>query len=252
MKKRLLFLLISFVFVLTCGFFVNKRFSTNENDVSKVEITPSGTIQPSLTNAEIEISPTPSPAAIPDSYLISNFPFQSQAPFANWDQLHDEACEEATLALVYFYLNNKPMNASAMDSEILKMVSWEESFFGSHKDLNIEELSQMASEYYKLDNYKIEKNITIEDIKREVSNNHPVIVPTAGRMLGNPNFRQPGPIYHMVVVIGYDGNRIIVQDVGTRNGNRYEYSEKIFFNAIHNWAGNQENIENGAKTMLVF
>ena len=89
-------------------------------------------------------------------------------------------------------------------------------------------------------------------IKKEISENHPVILPTAGRLLGNPYFRQPGPIYHMVVAIGYSGNTIIVQDVGTRRGENYKYNENILFNAIHDWTGVPENINSGPKNMLVF
>ena len=58
--------------------------------------------------------------------VIENFPFQSQAPFANWDELHDEACEEAALILVYFYLNGKSLSKDIMDKEILMFVNEQE------------------------------------------------------------------------------------------------------------------------------
>ena len=55
----------------------------------------------------------------------------------------------------------------------------------------------------------------------------------------------------MVVAIGYDEKNIIVQDVGTRNGDHYVYNAKIFENAWHDWAGSGENIETGAKNLLI-
>lgn len=137
-----------------------------------------------------------------------------------------------------------------MDSEILRMVDWEIKNWGSHKDLTIKETAQMAKEFYGL-RLTSKYDITIADIKEEVSQNHPVIVPTAGRLLGNPYFRQPGPIYHMLVVIGYSGNNLIVQDIGTRRGEHYQYDQVILFNAIHDWNGSPENIEQGQKAMLV-
>lgn len=197
-------------------------------------------------------TPTPTALPIPPSYLIQNFPFQSQAPDANWDELHDEACEEASLTLVYYYFNGKTIDATTMEEQIQKMVSWEIGHFGSHKDLTIAETAEMAQSFYSIDNLKIKKNISIEEIKREVANNHPVIVPTAGRLLGNPNFRQPGPVYHMVVVVGFEDRTIIVQDVGTKRGDHYRYNEKILFNAIHDWNGSSDNIESGPKTVLFF
>ena len=117
--------------------------------------------------------------------------------------------------------------------------------------MTAQETLEMAEEFYNIRDIKVQTDISIKDIKREISQNHLVILPTAGRLLGNPYFRQPGPIYHMVVVIGYNDNTIIVQDVGTKRGDHYEYNEKILYNAIHDWAGSPDNIESGQKAMLV-
>lgn len=211
---------------------------------------PSLQTAPEAASSDQKISTAASESPLPDSYLISDVPFQSQAPYANWDELHDEACEEASVILVKYFLQNQNLSAQTMDEEILKMVAWQVKNWGGHKDLTVKETAEMAEEFYGLKT-KTKTNITIADIKKEVAQNHPVIVPTAGRLLGNPNYRRPGPIYHMLVVIGFSGNRIITQDVGTRKGEHYEYGEKIFFNAVHDWNGAPENIEDGAKAMLV-
>ena len=235
------------VLVLTIGFFINFEYFR--------KIPPEITPTPILSTV-LPLSPTPTllPTAtpIPDTYLIKNFPFESQAPFANWDQLHDEACEEAAIILVYYYLNHQSLDADIMEEQIQKMVSFEIENYGSHHDLTIKETAKLAEDFYGMSNFEIQDDITIQDIKREVANNQPVIVPTAGRLLGNPYFRSPGPIYHMLVVIGFEGKTIIVQDIGTRRGDHYEYNEKILFNAIHDWNGSPENIEGGGKKMLVF
>lgn len=251
MKKKLIVLITAFVLVLAVGFFLNLKYYGPQNG-TQVTPTPTSSISVKLTPTNTE-TPTPQPTttSIPESYLIKNFSFQSQAPYANWDELHDEACEEAALILVYYYLNGKSLSAETMEDQIQKMVSWEVENYGSHRDLTIRETGNLATSFYDMTNFRIEDNINIEDIKREVANNHPVIIPTAGRLLGNPYFRSPGPIYHMLVVIGYEGNTIIVQDIGTRRGDHYEYNEKILYNAIHDWNGT-DNIENGKKTMLVF
>jgi hypothetical protein len=87
------------------------------------------------------------------------------------------------------------------------------------------------------------------DIKKELAKGNPVIVPTAGRQLHNPNFRQPGPIYHMLVVKGYEGDNFITMDVGTRNGYNYVYGQKVLFHAIADWQNDAPN--QSAKTMVV-
>jgi len=255
MKRQKIYILIGIlIIVLLGGFFINKRYYPTSLVSPSPQISPSdaSSLSPTPTSSPSpKESPTPTTKTLPSSYLIKNFPFQSQAPFANWDQLHDEACEEAAIILVKWWDDShSTISAQTMDSEILRMVDWEIKNWGSHKDLTIKETAQMAKEFYGL-RLTSKYDITIADIKEEVSQNHPVIVPTAGRLLGNPYFRQPGPIYHMLVVIGYSGNNLIVQDIGTRRGEHYQYDQVILFNAIHDWNGSPENIEQGQKAMLV-
>lgn len=254
MKKNLYLLIIIFflVVVLGVGFVIDSK-SNHHQDIALVSLTPTPTASSKLTpSPTASVFPSPIPSKMPPSYSIANFPFQSQAPLANWDELHDEACEEAALILVNSYLTDQSLSAEKMDQEILKMVDWEIKNWGSHKDLTIQETAELAANFYQLENTQIKNNINIEDIKKEVAQNHPVIIPTAGRLLGNPYFRSPGPIYHMLVVIGYDNSTIIVQDIGTRRGDHYRYNEQVLFNAIHDWNGSPENIGNGSKSMLIF
>lgn len=250
MKKKNLYILIgTLIIVIAVGYFINKKNYSSSHTASSPEISPSATLispSPTLTSE----SPPPTSQNLPNSYLFKNFPFQPQAPFGIWDQLHDEACEEAAVTLVQYWHEGKSLSAETMDSEILKMVDWEIKNWGSHKDLMVKETAQMAKGFYNL-SLTPDYDITIDDIKKEIAQNHPVIVPTAGRLLGNPYFRQPGPIYHMLVVIGYSGNNIIVQDIGTKRGEHYQYNQAILMNAIHDWNGSPDSIEQGRKAMLV-
>ncbi len=254
MKKKLFILIGILIIVLLGGFFINQKYYSNPQTFSSPVISPSLLLSPSpsLTpSTSLGTSPTPTAQSLPTSYLIKNFPFQPQAPFANWDQLHDEACEEAAVILVQWWQDDKSsISAQTMDDEILKMVDWQEKNWGGHHDLTVKETAEMAKSFYGL-SLKSQSGIDIEDIKKEIAQNHPVIVPTAGRLLGNPYFRQPGPIYHMLVVIGYEGNNIIFQDIGTRRGEHYKYNAQVLYNAIHDWNGSPDNIEQGRKAMLV-
>lgn len=186
---------------------------------------------------------------LPDAINLS-VPFGSQAPFADWGMPYQEACEEASAIMVHYYYADKKLDPKTMDEEILKMVDWENKTFGYYKDTNAAEIVRILKEYFGYKNVEVSYKFTIEDIKREVADGHPVILPAAGRLLGNPNFKAPGPIYHALVVKGYlrDG-RIITNDPGTRNGKDYIYDPRVLMNALHEW--NEEDILKGSPAMIV-
>lgn len=238
---------ILLIVLLTIGYFLRKKdnaetFSlAGQADFLKTNFDP--------TTLET-IEQTKESTDTPSAFLIKNFPFASQAPLTNWDELHDEACEEASVILVKYYLFDEHISNELMDQEILKMVDWEMKNWGTHKDLTAAETLKMAQSVYALKG-GVKSDGTITKLKQEIAMGHPVIIPTAGRLLGNPNFRSPGPVYHMVVAIGYTEKEIIVQDVGTRNGKQYVYNSQIFLNAWHDWPGDAQNIAEGGKNYLV-
>lgn len=241
---------IIFVFTIVLLFFgifgIYKKEKTAENNTNQFLgeslYLPKPIIPESNEIKKVEIE-------LPEDYLIANFPFQTQAPLTNWDELHDEACEEASIILVYYFEQHLNLSAQKMNEEILKMVDWQMKNWQGHFDLTSDQTKILASESFGLKLVKKEE-ATLNDIKKEIFQNKPVIVPTAGRLLGNPNFRGAGPVYHMVVAIGYNQNEIIVQDVGTRNGKNYHYKNEIFYNAIHDWNNNPEKITGGQKSIL--
>ncbi len=186
---------------------------------------------------------------LPESINLK-VPFASQAPFGDWGMPYQEACEEASAIMVKYFYDGKPLNAKTMDEEILKLVKWENKTFGYYQDTTAAEIVRVLKEYFFYKNVEVKYIFTIEDIKREVAAGHPVILPAAGRLLPNPNFRQPGPIYHALIVKGYmpDG-RIITNDPGTRNGKDFLYKPEALMNALHEW--NAEDILLGSPAMIV-
>ena len=178
-------------------------------------------------------------------------PFTSQAPFAAWDEVHEEACEEASLIMVKYFLDGKKLSAQVAENEIQNLKEYQLKTTGHFDDSDMEELVEIAKGYYGLDNLKVVYGITKDDLKEELAKGNPVIVPTAGRELGNPNFTQPGPLYHNLVLVGYQNGIFITNDPGTKKGENYKYDESILFNAIHDFPGNIENIIEGPKVMVV-
>ncbi len=184
-----------------------------------------------------------------DSALIE-MPFLVQAPSANWDPLHEDACEEASILMIRHYLDKTEIkNQDLGEKEILDLVDYETKN-GYGPSITLEQLVTIANSYFGLKNGRIKKNVTKEDIKKEIANGKPVIIPAAGKILPNPNFRNGGPNYHMLVIKGYNSDYFITNDPGTKKGEGFKYKFDDLLNAIHNW--NPNNILNGEKAFLVF
>jgi len=193
-------------------------------------------------------SPNSSSSSIPSSVKI-DVPFQSQAPLQNWDALHEEACEEASLILVQRYLTGQTTSPQQMEDEIQKLVAWETQH-GYKQDVTASQLKTIAKDFYGL-NGMILTDTSVDSIKKQIADGNPVIVPAAGQMLGNPYFSGLGPPYHMLVIIGYNDTSFITDDVGTRRGADYAYSFDTIENAIHDWTGSNATIQSGKKDILV-
>ena len=82
-----------------------------------------------------------------------------------------------------------------------------------------------------------------------------MVAPFAGRTLGNPFFTGLGPVYHNLVIRGYDNDRFITNDVGTRHGQNFIYDSNVLMTALHDWheaaATDPDGILLGAKKVLV-
>lgn len=165
--------------------------------------------------------------------LILPVVFAQQAPFGNWDALHEEACEEASIIMVNKYFVHEPLNETVMEAEIQKLISWEKDNDYS-VDLTAQEATDILNNYFGL-KAQLSTEVTPDKIKYELSQGNLIIVPAAGRLLGNPNFKQPGPIYHMLVIKGYNDSEFITNDPGTRKGNNFVYKYDQLINAVHDW-----------------
>lgn len=179
-------------------------------------------------------------------------PFTPQAPHANWSPPYKELCEEASVLMAMSYINKQKIPTPEFaNAELLKIRDFEVKRFGYYEDTTIEETAVIIREYYKYNRVKVLANPTVENIKQAVAGGQLVIVPAAGRLLGNPYFTPPGPLYHMIVIKGYtkDG-RFIVNDPGTRRGADYIYSANTIMNALHDWRTDGK-IELGRKAVII-
>lgn len=190
------------------------------------------------------------PVKIPDKIFIK-VPFTSQAPFKNWDEHHEEACEEASLLMVKYFFDNKKLTPEIAEKEIQAMIDFQLKKYGDYRDSNAEEVVELAKDFYALENLQVIYDFSKDDLKKWLAKGKPIIVPAAGRLLGNPNFTYPGPLYHNLVLTGYTGEEIITNDPGTRQGENYRYNIDVLYEAIHDFPGKKEDIAKGRKAMIV-
>jgi len=130
-------------------------------------------------------------------------PFTPQAPTGDWsDPVHSEACEEASLIMIHEYFSGSRetrLDPEYVETQIAKLVEWQDNTLGYHLDSNAVETAQMAREVYGLKT-RIVTDYTEEDLKSALRDNKVIIYFTAGRLLGNPDYRTPGPLYHVVLI----------------------------------------------------
>ncbi len=177
--------------------------------------------------------------------------FVPQAPFKVWDEVHEDTCEEAALVMAKSYLDGETsLTPEEMDARLLAAVDWETKEYGDYKSTDAERTADVLRRHFGVDGVHVLPLMSANDIRRQVAAGRLVILPTAGKLLMNPNFKNGGPLYHMLVVKGYDADgRFVTNDPGTRLGEDYVYDELVLMDAAHDWNGG--DVLNGEKVMIV-
>lgn len=255
MRKTILIGITALILTLAGGFFYRQKFQVRDVVFEYQKTSLSETALHKNTDVV-------DPLYLPQGINLA-VPFTSQAPHANWDLPYKETCEEASLLMVARYKNGEPIvSAEDADQEILKLVEFQNDYFGDpaklgqshaergdYKDTTAEQTAEIARTYYGFKNTEVMYDFTIDNIKAALSGGHPVMVPAAGRKLGNPYFRRPGPLYHMLVIRGYTKDKFITNDPGTKRGEGFVYDHDVLMNAVHDWNGGE--VESGQKVMIV-
>ncbi|MBD3269901.1 hypothetical protein GF376_00045 [Candidatus Peregrinibacteria bacterium] len=178
-------------------------------------------------------------------------PFIAQAPFGDWSPPFDEACEEASIIMVKFFLDNQKISKEIAENEIVNFVGWQTEQ-GYSVDIRSDQMAEVSKNYYNINAQTFfGDNVSIAKIEQFIADGSPVILPVAGRMLGNPYYTGEGPPYHVLVVTGYDQENFVTNDPGTRRGESFSYDKDLLYNSIHDWTGAKETIESGRKAMLI-
>jgi hypothetical protein len=137
-----------------------------------------------------------------------------------------------------------------IDAELKALVAYEDAN-GYKIDLTMPEMVQITENYFHMSGEVVSNlgNKDVSVIKQYLAEGYPVIIPAAGRLLGNPHFSGAGPIYHNLVLKGYDAEGFISNDPGIWQGKSYRYGFSTIWNAIHDW--NPSDILQGTPQFLV-
>lgn len=174
--------------------------------------------------------------------VIHEVPFTSQAPGGKWDDpVLADGCEEAVVLMVASALGvvDSSLDADFVIGEIYKISSWEVSVLGSCVDAGVYDTARILSSYCSIKkplfiDLNIYDNSDIDGMRESIADGNILIVPINGQLLNHPYYTPPGPLVHMVLVIGYDdnANEFIINDPGTSRGEKMRFSYNVFFNAM--------------------
>lgn len=195
--------------------------------------------------ASSSLVPAPSQDLPPHLNLASAF--YPQAPFADWSMPWQEACEEASVLLVANTYYHHDWTREQFRDQILALIGWETKRFGAYENTNATQTAEMLNGYLGLQTV-IHDDPTYEDVQRVLASGHLIVMLFAGKELGNPFYKNGGPLYHAMVIKGYaEGEKVITSDVGTKRGENYVYPWATLQGAMHEWA---VPITSGAKKMI--
>ncbi len=251
-KNKLVSIVIIFTILISFGFLIFKFYPKNkvQNKINQ--------ISQKVEEVKETIIPQPTkilPSGLPNKHQIKTV-FVPQSPEKNWDQPWQDACEEAALLTVdYYYKNITFADPQTIKNDLLKIFDFETQQAFTH-DINLEQMSLVAQKYLGYST-KIIANPTVEDLKKYLSQDIPIIVPANGKTLyqENKHFKEGGPYYHNLVILGYDDsiNKFTVHDVGTQFGAYFKYSYSLLMQSIHDFPASKqkEDINQGDKKVLI-
>lgn len=179
-----------------------------------------------------------------------NVPYTSQSPAGDWREPWQDACEEASIAMVDGYYRHQTLNKTVAKQSILNIIALEQKTFQHSKDTTANETALIINNFLRWETTKM-SDPSVDDIRSELDAGRPVIAPVFGRGLRNPFFRSGGPDYHMIVITGYDNNKqeFITNEPGINHGLDFRYSYGTIMDAIHDFVPGKKT-STGAKVVL--
>lgn len=171
--------------------------------------------------------------------IIQKVPFSAQAPYGGWkDQRQEDGCEEMSSLLAIKWAKNQKLTKEEALKEVLTISNWEQKKYGEYRDISSSDtLKWIINDYFGYKKAALKKAATLNDIINELKKGNIIISPMNGQLLHNPYYSAPGPLHHMIVIIGYNEQKkvFITNDPGTKRGESYRYNINTLYKAINDY-----------------
>lgn len=178
-------------------------------------------------------------AASPTKIVKIEVPFTTQAPSGNWsDPRFQNGCEEAALIMAAAWANAQALpSPTLVEEQIYKLADFQELKYDTYKDTSAKDTAALLVQYFLVPDVQLIRQPTVNEISEALKAGRIVIVPTNGQRLLNPNYRNGGPLTHMLVITGYDleKDEFVTNDPGTRQGHNYRYKTKVLMAALQDY-----------------
>lgn len=199
-----------------------------ESESDKTELLPAQQIETPIHNGQDK------------TVILQDVPFTPQAPLGNWQDMRQEnGCEEASAMMAMAWVRGKEKFAPAeAEKEIIAIADYELEKYGDFHDTSAKDTAiRIFNDYFNYDNIEVKYNVDAKDIKNELIKGNLVVVPVNGQKLKNLFYKPPGPIEHMIVIVGYDNDKkeFITNDPGTKRGEKYRYKEEVLEGALQDY-----------------
>jgi hypothetical protein len=172
--------------------------------------------------------------------LILDVPYINEAPDGNFSGNWKNACEEASMTMIgKYYLGEKSVSVIEAMTSMQILFDMQNRLYGSSANADGQMITDLVNNYL---SYKatLKTNPTINEIKKELAQKHPVISLHYGFNLHNPNipFAVHGSYYHAMVIVGYDDTtkEFITNDDGDQKyGTSHRYKYDLFMGSLHDY-----------------
>ena len=177
-------------------------------------------------------SPDPNPVE------EDGIPFTTQAPLGMWESPWSDYAEEACVWMAMKWVNQEEFESIYNTADELKEIgAWEVKTFGTSALTDIPQTLQTILSYFGHQNAFLSGEVTEQGMKDHLAAGAILIVPVNGQLLDNPNYGDPAPEHHMILICGSTETGFLTNDPGTRRGEAVVYETQKILDAIQDLEG---------------
>ncbi len=174
-------------------------------------------------------------SSIESEKLPTVIPFVSQAPYGVWIDPWASFAEEASAYMAYLWVNGLEKPAGEVAGQaLLSLRDWELANLGAYQDSDLDQTLRILTEFYQLQ-AQISYDVTRETMQAHLDQGSILLVPVQN--LENPHYGEPGPVFHMLLIYGYEGENFLSNDPGTSRGEGYSYENQKILESVQDLNG---------------